>query len=144
MKQTVKIKEVTEEGAIVTPGVVKSLFKSRERFFPVANPSEIVLHSGEWVEVEVSSQRGLLELLLLFIVPLILVILFHGFFSKVFPEFHEAATLLLSLAGLPAGFLIYRFFLRISPSRLPEVTNHTVPPSGKTGCGGCGGCGVAK
>lgn len=138
--------------AIPSSTVSRSLWKIKERVYPVANPSGLPVCKGDTVEILLPPGQTVLTALFVFLLPLLLFplgysltgILLDSPGGEVIPFL---AGFFLLLAGIPLGCLICRMFVRFGDG--PKIIR--ILSSEETGncdskrasdCGGCcGGCG---
>lgn len=138
MTQQVQVVNVAGDRVEVSAGVMQTIFGDRERKYWAEN--DLAVQRGKWVEVSLSSQRMLLEVLLLLGLPIILTFTIYFFSAHWFAgTMVETSRVIASLVGLPLGFLIYKGLVTLLPKAVPRVTRvlDEDPEIGQ-GCGnGC-------
>ena len=117
---------------------VRSFMGQKERSFWVANAGSLPLENGAWVEVSYPSGRGLLDVFLLLMLPILLVVAIGHSLPKEWPQ---AQQVILSLLGLPFGISVFalsqKYLPRIQPS-IERVLGADEYTGRSSGCGsGC-------
>ena len=117
---------------------VRSLMGQKERSFWVVNTDSIPLEEGVWVEVSYPSGRGLLDVFLLLMLPILLVVAIAYSLPREWPQ---AQQVILSMFGLPVGIGIFALSQKFLPRTQPSI-DRVLGPDEYTGrSSGCGsGC----
>ncbi|WGK69540.1 SoxR reducing system RseC family protein [Candidatus Haliotispira prima] len=98
---------------------VRSFMGQKERSFRVQNTGTLQLKQGNWVEVTYPSGRGLLDVFLLLMLPIILIVMIAYSLPSTMPQ---AQQVLLSLLGLPVGISIFAISQKYLPKMQPEIS----------------------
>ncbi|MBN1648912.1 MAG: SoxR reducing system RseC family protein [Spirochaetales bacterium] len=83
----------------------KGLCKSASRPFPATNNSGADLAAGDHVRYELPQGRTISLTFMIFLFPLLLFILCYAGGKKLYPDMSEGLRILISVAGLAAGFM---------------------------------------
>lgn len=137
MTQQLKVTAIQDSLIQVSAEPVRSFTGSKTRSFWIPNKPELKLTPGSWVEVFFPSSRGLLDVFLLLMLPILLMVTIGFLLPQSLPQSQQ---ILYSLLGIPTGIGIFSLSQKILPKIEPEILRAVFPPkSGLTsGCGtGC-------
>ena len=117
---------------------VRSFMGQKERSFWVTNPGSLPLEKGAWVEVSYPSGRGLLDVFLLLMLPILLIVVIAYSLPKEWPQ---AQQVIFSLFGLPIGIGVFALSQKYLPKIQPTIERVLGPEENTGRSSGCGsGC----
>ncbi|MEM9424581.1 MAG: SoxR reducing system RseC family protein [Spirochaetota bacterium] len=138
MVQQLQITEIKDNRVRLSAEPVRSFLGQKERSFWIGNTSALPLEEGAWVEVNYSSRRGLLDVFLLLMLPVILIV---GIAHSLPQTMSPAQQVIISLLGLPVGIGVFALSQRFLPQTQPEISRVLGPEEYTGSSVGCGsGC----
>ena len=118
MVQQLQITDIKGTSVQLSAEPVRSFLGQKERSFWLENTNSLPLEMGGWVEVSYSSSRGLLDVFLLLMLPVLLIV---GIGHSLPASMPQLSQVLFSLGGLPIGVAIFALSQKLLPKVRPEI-----------------------
>ncbi len=118
MIQQLQVTEISGNAVQLSAEPVRSFMGQKERSFWVKTADAAQLKKGSWVEVSYPSGRGLLDVFLLLMLPILLIVAI----AHSLPVLPQAQQVILSLSGLPLGIAIFALSQKFLPKIQPEIS----------------------
>ncbi len=139
MIQQLQVTSIQGKQVQLSAEPVRSFLGQKERSFWIRNTNSLPLQQGNWVEVTYSSGRGLLDVFLLLMLPVLLIIGIAQFLQST--NVSTAQQVVFSLMGLPLGIGIFALSQKFLPDTRPEIFRVLDDDEHQGRSSGCGtGC----